>query len=82
MIDLSWWLNPNQLELNVKRKFIIFKRQGKRDNHDINLKFQSSGTEVVSAYKFLVRFEENLSWPPHINKIHASTPELIGILIN
>lgn len=80
--ELSSWLDSNQLQLNVtKTKYIIFKPRSKPDDCEIILKFQEAPIERVTIYKFLgILFEENLSWTPHVNKIHASISRSIGIL--
>lgn len=77
-------MNLNQLQLNVEKiKYIIFKSRNKPDDYSTCTSFKGSSIEWVPTYKFLgVVFEENLSWTPHVNKLHANICKSISTLYN
>ena len=69
--EVSFWLNANEIPLNVaKTEIIIFKASNK--NYDANLKIKLCRKRIrASPYvNYLCVFiDKNLNWKTHINEI-------------
>ena len=71
MKNLTDWLNPNKISVNVqKTKLIIFKHQRKKIDREVKIKFNRKPLYPTDSVKYLgIRIDENLNWKHHVSDI-------------
>ena len=70
---LVHWLNANKIALNVsKTELVVFKPNRKKLDFDMKIKLNGKKLQPTPSVRYLgIKFDANLNWKEHFNKIKS-----------
>ena len=78
---INRWFSANKLTLNItKSKYMIIKRNNKKNFLDFSLKFNGKKMEECNSYKYLgVHLDDKLNWKKHIKYLCEKLSKMCGL---
>ena len=77
---MNGWLLANRLQLNVKKKYMLFHKQNKIINK-LNLRINNNIINATNKFNFLgLHINSHLTWDSHIKEVSTKIIRTTGII--